>query len=70
MDHLVTERYEPLPSESASEFIRGLCMAYADMKFLTHLDMFPYAHHLNISGGIFNVVSDADHSVCSYLNSG
>jgi hypothetical protein len=31
--------------------------------FLPFLDMFQNAHHFNIFGGIFNVVSDADQSV-------
>ena len=62
MDLLVTERNKPLLSESASKFIRGLCMPKEI--FLRFLDMFQYAHHFNISGGIFNVVSDADQSVC------
>jgi hypothetical protein len=59
---LVTERNKSLPLGSASKFIRGLCMPKEN--FLRFLDMFQYAHHLNISGGIFNAVSDADQSVC------
>jgi hypothetical protein len=67
MDFLVTERNKPLFLESASKSIHGLCMAKEI--FLRFLDMFQYAHHFNIFGGIFNnVVSDADQSVCcSYL---
>ena len=63
MDLLVTERNKLLPSESASKFV---CMPKE--KFLRPLDMFQYAHHLNISGGTFNnVVPAADQSVCSHL---
>jgi len=67
MDLLISERNKPLPLESASKFIRGLCMPKEI--FLRFSDMFQYAHHLDIFGGIFNnVVSNADQSVCcSYL---